>query len=106
MTEKALLDAPEAATYLGVNVTTLYDYVHQGLVACVKLPKRTDDLKRTDPIGVNRRKLQFRLVDLDEFIARRVVSMRDNAATKFATGVGGKTGSRVIERDWWKRESG
>jgi predicted DNA-binding transcriptional regulator AlpA len=103
---KALLDAPEAAEYLDVNTTTIYDYVHQGLLAHVKLPKRSDDRKRSDPIGINRRKLQFRQEDLDQFILSRVVSVRDNAATISATKRVAKTRGNVIQRDWWKRESG
>ncbi|MDD5199221.1 MAG: helix-turn-helix domain-containing protein [Terrimicrobiaceae bacterium] len=103
---KALLDAPEAAGYLGVNVTTVYDYVHQGLLAFVKLPKRSDDRKRTDAIGAPRRKYQFRRSDLDHFIAGRVVPMGDNSATISATNQVAKTRGKVIERDWWKRESG
>src|SRR5437868_12021590 len=103
----ALLDIFGAAAYLGVDETTVYDYVRQGLLACVKLPKRSDDRKRTDPIDTPRRKYQFRKEDLDRFIQAHVIAEQNPAAaTAVATAAGGKTASKVIERNWWKRANG
>jgi predicted site-specific integrase-resolvase len=99
----ALLDSLAAAAYLGVNVTTLYDYVRQGLLACVKLPKRSDDRKRTDPVGTPRRKFQFRRQDLDRFIDAHVLYERETAATIEDTGRAAPTKLNVIGREWWKR---
>ena len=103
----ALLDVFGAAEYLGVDETTVYDYVRQGLLACVKLPKRSDDRKRTDPLDTPRRKYQFRREDLDRFIQAHVVAEREVvAATARATSGGRKTARKVIEPHWWKRANG
>jgi Helix-turn-helix domain len=101
----ALLDVFGASVYLGVDVTTVYDYVRQGLLACVKLPKRSDDRKRTDPIDTPRRKYQFRQEDLDRFIQAHVIGEREAGAGshRFATTTSGKTARKVIEPHWWKR---
>lgn len=101
---KALFDSVEAAEYLGVNVTTVYDYVKHGLLAVARLPKRSDDRKRTDAKDTPRRTYQFRKEDLDRFIADHVIAAQE-PATNFATAAVGKAGRRVIERDWWKRSN-
>lgn len=102
----ALLDSMRSAEYLGVSVTTLYDYVRRGLLAHVKLPKRSKDRKRTDP-DIPRRKYQFRREELDRFIEAHVIDREITIATLTSPPprhqAVAQTGRPGYERDWWKR---
>ncbi len=99
---KALFDIHEAAEYLGVNESTVRDYVHQGLLAVVRLPKRTDDRRRSDPIDAPRRKLQFRPQDLDRLITENLLSEREAPPAKVATNNIGTTRRNLVQHGWWK----
>jgi len=99
----AVLTSAQAAKYLGVGLWTFYDYVAQGLIEVIHLPKRSKDRTKSGPADQPRRRQQFSKRDLDAFIERHTHPLK--AATIPATRNALITSKNQIKPGWWKRAS-
>ncbi len=66
-----LLDAQQAAAYLNVSFWTLREFINDGSIPTVRLPRpRTLRMRKRQPVSDTVRRLLIDRADLDELVQR------------------------------------
>ena len=66
-----LLDAKQAAAYLNVSFWTLREFIHDGSIPTVRLPRpRTARMRKRHPVNDTVRRLLIDRADLDNLVDR------------------------------------